>query len=250
MLSAKQSTSAAIGFLQHLRDQGRSPATCTQADVDDWLADGPTTRSLARTFVRWASAHHHLPPLDFPYRLARTEPIITQQQRLEHISRLLDPDTDLTADERAASLLLLLYGQPLTRIAGMRLQQLNLSGQAVTILITNDKLTIPAPFDEIFRQHVAELPHQTTSVHTDNEWLFPGRRPGMHLHQNSLMGKLRRAGIDLRGARNAALRALVLELPAPVIADALDYSYQVTDKHRRNAGTTFIDYVARRPTPL
>jgi len=108
--------------------------------------------------------------------------------------------------------------------------------------------TIPPPFDRVIREHLAALPHQTTSVHRENSWLFPGRRPGQHLHQSTLMNKLRDSGIDLRGARNASLRALVLELPAPVVADSLNYSYQVTDKHRQNAGATFTDYVSRRPT--
>lgn len=36
------------------------------------------------------------------------------------------------------------------------------------------------------------------------------------------MTQLREAGIDLRGARNATLRALVLEIPAPIVATHLD----------------------------
>lgn len=245
-LSAKQSTTVALAFLHHLRERGHSPATCTQDDIDDWLASGPTTRSLARTFVRWASDHRHLPPLKFPYRVPQTEPIITQQQRLEHITRLLDPAADLAPGERAAALLLLLYGQPIVRIASMRLQQLRTTGTVVTVSFTNDTLTIPAPFDQVILNHLAALPHQTTALHRENHWLFPGGRPGQHLNQTTLMNKLRDSGIDLRGARNASLRALVLELPAPVIADSMNYSYKVTEKHRQNAGAVFIDYVTKR----
>ncbi|MCU1527105.1 MAG: hypothetical protein JWP75_868 [Frondihabitans sp.] len=245
-LSAKQSTTVALNFLQHLRDRDRSPASCTQTDIDGWLGGGPTTRSLARTFVRWACSHGHLPPVDFPYRVAKTEPIITQEQRLQHITRLLDPTTDLGTDERAAALLLLLYGQPLARVAGMLLTQIRDVPPAMTISFTDDILAIPAPFDAVLRDHLSALPNQTTSAHRANEWLFPGRRPGQHIHQATLMNKLRDTGIDLRGARNAALRTLVLELPAPIVADSLNYSYQVTDKHRQNAGATFIDYVSKR----
>ncbi|WP_448388592.1 hypothetical protein [Microbacterium aurum] len=90
-LSAKQSTTVSLEFLQHVRAAGLSPTTCTQACVDEWLATGPTTRTLARGFVRWAIAHNHLPHLTFPYRVAKTEPVISQQQRLDHIARLLDP---------------------------------------------------------------------------------------------------------------------------------------------------------------
>ncbi|WP_259423516.1 hypothetical protein [Cnuibacter physcomitrellae] len=247
-LSAKQSTTVALEFLRYIRDRGHSPATCTQTDIDDWLI-GPTTRSLARGFVRWSVSHRHLPSLEFPYRVAKAEPIITQQQRLDHITRLLSPTNALDPDERAAALLLLLYGQPLVRIAQMRLHQLTATETAIIVAFTGDVLTIPSPFDRVIREHLAALPHQTTSAHRDNQWLFPGGRPGQHLHQGTLMNKLRNAGVDLRGARNASLRALVLELPAPVVADSLNYSYQVTDKHRQNTGATFADYVSRRPSP-
>ena len=245
-LAAKQSTTVALDFLAHVRRTGLSPATCTQACVDDWLATGPTTRSLARAFVRWAIAHRHIPSLTFPYRVAKTEPVITQQQRLEHIGRLIEPGDDLATDERAAALLLLLYAQPLTRIVGMQLVQVRDEHNALTVSFTDDALTIPGPFAQIIRNHLAALPNQNTSAHRDTPWLFPGRRPGQHLNQTTLMNKLRDAGIDLRGARNAAMRALVLELPAPVVADSLNYSYNVTDKHRRNAGATFLDYATRR----
>lgn len=245
-LAARQSTTVALEFLRHIRASGLTPATCTQACVDDWLATGPTTRSLARGFVRWASAHRHLHPVVFPYRVARTEPIITQQQRLEHIARLLVPDCTLATDERAAALLLLLYAQPLARIAGMRLDQICDEHGLLTVTFTGDALTIPTAFAVIMRDHLAALPNKNTAAHRDSPWLFPGRRPGQHLHQNTIMNKLRQAGIDLRGARNAALRALVLDLPAPVVADSLNYSYTVTDKHRRNAGATFLDYATLR----
>jgi hypothetical protein len=63
------------------------------------------------------------------------------------------------------------------------------------------------------------------------------------------MNLLRDAGIDLRGAKNASLRELVLQVPAPIVADSFDYSYKVTDQHRRNAGAQFIDYLTKRVDP-
>ena len=53
------------------------------------------------------------------------------------------------------------------------------------------------------------------SEHRDNAWLFPGGKPGQHVHQSTLMNLLRDAFID-RGAKNASLRALVLQMPAPI----------------------------------
>jgi hypothetical protein len=51
--TAKQELTVATQLLAFLAARGRSPATCRQADIDAWLASGPTTRSSARTFVRW-----------------------------------------------------------------------------------------------------------------------------------------------------------------------------------------------------
>ncbi|MET4783552.1 hypothetical protein [Glaciihabitans sp. UYNi722] len=35
--------------------------------------------------------------------------------------------------------------------------------------------------------------------------------------------------------------------PPQSAPDSLNYSYQVSDKHRQTAGATFIAYVSRRP---
>jgi integrase len=246
LLAARQSTSVALDFLRFLDEQNVDSTKCSQADIDRWLSTGPTTRSLARGFVRWASQHGHIRLVDFPYRLAKTAPIISQSQRIELLRRTLDPDARLTLSDRTAALLLLLYGQPLTRIAAMKLSQIALDMDSLTIRITDDVLAVPEPFANIFRQHLAALPNQNTAAHREQRWLFPGKQPGGHLNQTTIMNRLRDAGIDLRAAKNASMRALVLEIPAAIVADSFGYSYQVTDKHRRHSGATFSDYISKR----
>jgi hypothetical protein len=93
----------------------------------------------------------------------------------------------------------------------------------------------PAPLDLIFTDHSDDLPHQNTSAHTRETWLCPGLCPGQHVHQTTLMNRLRRNGIDLLRAKNAALRALVLEIPAPLVAGATFIDY-VTTRSNRSAG--------------
>ena len=244
-LSAKQSTSTAIGFLRHLRERGHTPSECVQADVDDWLTGGPTTRSLARTFVRWGVKNGHIASVEFPYRVAKTQPIITQQQRVQQRRTLLNTHVESATTEQVAGMLFLLYAQPLTRIARMRLSQVADAGDRLTVSITADELVVPPPFDEIVRAHLRDLPNTNTSAHRNSQWLFPGARPGEPMHQSTMMNKLRDRGIDLRGARNAALRTLVLEMPAPIVADSLGYSYNVTDRHRVAAGAVHTVYVGR-----
>jgi integrase len=246
LLSAKQSTTVALEFLRFLQQHAVTPRKCSQADIDRWLSTGPTTRSLARGFVRWASQHGHLPPVDFPYRLAKTAPIISQTQRMELLKQILEPGITLSPADRTAALLLLLFGQPLTRIAAMKLSQIAIETDSLTIRITDDVLAVPEPFASIVLQHLADLPNQNTSAHREQRWLFPGMKPGDHLNQTTIMNRLRDAGIDLRAAKNASMRALVLEIPAAIVADSFGYSYQVTEKHRSQSGATFTDYVNKR----
>ena len=73
-------------------------------------------------------------------------------------------------------------------------------------------------------------------------WLFPGYRPGEHLHPNTVMDRLRQLGIDLLGARNTALQELVSEVPTPVVAEMLGYSDQVVHRHAALASQPWAKY--------
>ncbi len=59
-----------------------------------------------------------------------------------------------------------------------------------------------------------------------------------------MMNRLRGLGIDLRGARNTALRALVRQVPAPIVATKLGYTPGVTSKHADLAAEPMSRYAA------
>jgi hypothetical protein len=63
---------AAVTLITWLRDHGTSLASCTQRDIDDWLATGPGTCYHARSFVTWASSRSHAGDVEIP-RPARNE---------------------------------------------------------------------------------------------------------------------------------------------------------------------------------
>ena len=58
------------------------------------------------------------------------------------------------------------------------------------------------------------------------------------------MSGLRDRGIDLLGARNAALRQLVLDMPPALAAAALGYSPETAEHHAAAAGQPWADYAA------
>lgn len=246
--AAKQDISVARDFLRHLSERGNLPSECRQADIDHWLATGPSTRSMARTFVRWAVRNRHLPLLEFPYRKAETRPVLDQNERLRLLRETLENE-DRPLHHRAAAVLLLLYAQPLTRIARMRADQISRTENGETVVVFDDQpVPIPQPFDEILQQHLANRPNMNTAANRASAWLFPGYRPGQHLHPGHLMTRLRSSGIHLLGARNATLRALVLTMPPPLAAQALGYSTQITEQHAKQAGNTWASYASYRPT--
>lgn len=142
---------------------------------------------------------------------------------------------DLFPSERGtlvSETLLLLYAQPVVKIAAMKSTDVILTPDGPRLSLGEEHpAPVPEPFASLLAKHLASRPNMRTGSSAGSEWLFPGYRPGRHIHPNTLMERLRELGIDLLGARNASLRALVKEVPAPLVAEMLGYSYQVTQKH-------------------
>ncbi|TCM40274.1 hypothetical protein [Kribbella sp. VKM Ac-2568] len=88
--SAKQEITETVKFLVWLHETyQRTAATCTQQDVDEWLATGPTTRSAIRTFFVVAKKARLNTAVTVQHRLAKTSPSLSQDQRRAWIHELL-----------------------------------------------------------------------------------------------------------------------------------------------------------------
>jgi hypothetical protein len=112
--------------LAWLRDRGITLADIGQADIDQWLRTGPSA-ILARDFLSWASSRGYCRRLEIPVLSRTTGAAISQDQRWALAARLLN-DTALDPMDRIAGCLLLLYGQPLSRIAAMTTSQVACRG--------------------------------------------------------------------------------------------------------------------------
>lgn len=241
--SAKQEITETIKFLTWLKlTHGRTAASCVQADVDTWLADGPTTRHAIRTFFVWAVKNRTCTNITIGFRQAKTVPLLTQAQRLAMLKACLTDNID-TLHYRVAATFLLLYAQPVVKIAAMKSTDVILTPDGLRLSLGDgDPAPVPEPFASLLTEHLASRPNMRTGSSSGSEWLFPGYRPGQHIHPNTLMERLREIGIELLGARNASLRALVKEVPAPLVAEMLGYSYQVTQKHAAAAAEPWSHY--------
>ncbi|MCZ1009009.1 hypothetical protein [Streptomyces lydicus] len=79
-------------------------------------------------------------------------------------------------------------------------------------------------------------------MNLSTHWLFPGRRPGQPMNPTTLLGSLRDLGVPAQRARTSAIRRLVLQAPAPVIAKALGYHDKTATRLVTEAGSTWSRY--------
>lgn len=159
-------------------------------------------------------------------------------------AKLLTGDSE-SLPYRVAGTLLLLYAQPLVKVAAIPMSKVLISPGGLSIELGVTASPIPEPFADLLKSHITNRPNLRTSG-ADSPWLFPGYRPGEHLHPNTLMSRLRWLGIKLLGARNAALRELVTQVPPPVVAEMLGYSDQVVHRHSELAAQPWGRYVIGR----
>ena len=251
--TAKQEITVAGQLLTHLHVNGIAAQQLQQADIDAWLAGGPSTRYTARTFVRWAGATRRLPALTFPHRKTRSSATIDQAQRLRLLNSCFQQHTAPVA-HRVAAILLLLYAQPVTRISRLRTADIADSGIDMAITFDTDAVPVPPPIAQLMRQHLASRPNMQTAANPTSPWLFPGLRAGQPLTADRMNHQLRHLGIPLRQARNSALRQLVQDMPPAVAARTLGYSQNIAEHHAEQAAVFFNSYTTahrhgREPGP-
>ncbi|MGB9305935.1 MAG: recombinase XerD [Mycobacterium sp.] len=247
---ARQDITEAIKFLTWLHNaHHRTAATCTQQDVDEWLASGPTTRSKVRNLFAWAKKSRLNRSVQVTHQQPPPSRSLTQQQRLAWLKELVGGDCDSLA-YRVAGILLLLYAQPLTKIAAMPTAAVTSTDGETRISLGQEPISVPKPFADMLHTHISNRPNlRTTGGVAATPWLFPSNRPGRHLDPQIIMKRLRGLGINLLGARNTALQSLVVEVPPPLVAELLGYCYTVTQRHAEIAAQPWARYVTspRRP---
>jgi hypothetical protein len=84
---------------------------------------------------------------------------------------------------------------------------------------------VPEPFASLLLRAVNERENMNTATNPAARWLFPGRRAGQPLNVETLRTCIRGLGIPSAATRVAAVRQLVLQAPAPVVATALGFCY-------------------------
>ncbi|MGH9087342.1 MAG: hypothetical protein ACRDYZ_04410 [Acidimicrobiales bacterium] len=221
---AKTRVNAAVSFLAFLDQRDRGLGHCTQADVDDWLADGPPSAHEVGDFLDWTASRKTTPRFEVPSRVHRGGPRTDDDTRFKLVRRLLvDESLDIT--DRVAGCLVLLYGQQLSRIASLRRDQVTVEADGSTrLLLGTTPIEVPPPLDQLIARLLDEHRHHTafSLPALPTPWLFPGLHPGRPFNANQLGTRLRRLGIEPQAGRRGALAHLAATMPAAVLARALD----------------------------
>jgi hypothetical protein len=205
-----------------------------------------TARRLTHAFLRWAMRNKLLVPVTIPHHNTQRPAPISQAQRLATIQRLLTDD-DLPLLTRIASTLTLLYAQPVTRILRLTIDDIVNHDGEVSIRLGDPPTPVPEPFAGLLLEHIDHRLNFTTATNHDARWLFPGRRGGQPMTPDTIETRFRHAGIPAPSGRTAALRRLVLQASAPVVAKMLGYTHDHTAGLVAEVGGTWTPLRGRRP---
>lgn len=157
---AREVLAEAARFLHALREHDLDLASCTQAELDAWLTHRTQARRLLPVFLTWAQQHHLLAALTHTaapaWQLGAVQPA---DQRWQLARKLLHDDT-LPAPDRVAGLLVLLYGQTLSRISRLRRADLEFTaeptGVVVHLRLGADAIHVGEPLATIVRGLLSE----------------------------------------------------------------------------------------------
>jgi hypothetical protein len=235
----------AQAFLGWLQERDHCLAEATQADLDGWHAThNDHRRRTLRAFLGWAMRTGHLPRLALPPLPVRRAAPITQHRRLELLGQVLSDD-HRPLRSRVAACLMLLFAQPATRIVRLTIDDITRAADGgVFIRFGEPPTSVPEPFATLLLQATARRDNLQTATNPGARWLFPGRRAGQPLNVNTLTELVRDLGIPALAGRTAALRQLVLQAPAPVVAQALGYHHNTTTRVATEAGTPWSRYAS------
>lgn len=235
----------AQAFLGWLQERDHCLAEATQADLDDWHAThNDHQRRTLRAFLGWAMRTGHLPRLALPPIPVRRAAPITQHRRLELLGQVLTDDHS-PLRSRVAACLMLLFAQPATRIVRLTIDDITRAENGQVFIRFGEPATpVPEPFATLLLQATTQRDNLQTATNPGARWLFPGRRAGQPLNVNTLTELVRDLGIPALAGRTAALRQLVLQAPAPIVAQALGYHHNTTTRVATEAGTPWSRYAA------
>ncbi len=183
-----------------------------------------------------------MPGLTIPSRSTPNPAPMGEFHRIAALGRLV-ADEDLPLRSRVAGSLVLLFAQPVARIVRLTIDDVLQDGDHTALRLGDPPTPVPQPLASLLLAYVADRPNMATATNPDSRWLFPGRRAGQPMQPEGLRVLLRKLDVPAQRGRVTAIRQLVLQLPAPVVAQALSY-HNSTTSIAAESGSPWSGYAA------
>ena len=244
-LRSKQNVTVAIDFLTWLHvEHDKTLATLTQAELDQWQAEGSSTRLFIGRFLSWAQ-HTREVAADLEVRSHRrgsatTLDITAQKNALD----LATSDMEIPARDRFAAILVLAFGQPIERVTTLTWEDISIDDDLIVIHL-GTPIALPDPLAQIVRDMRSQATPSNTAAHPNSNWVFPGSSPGQPMDPASLRNRLHELAPP-RAARLGTLQELAKSAPPAVVAEALAYTPQTIERHALSAA--YGHYIADKRT--
>ncbi|MEU0507584.1 hypothetical protein [Nocardia sp. NPDC005998] len=222
--------SQATRFLGWLAEHDLTLADCGQAAIDAWLVEhNAHARTSIRGFLLWCLANRLTRRFRLPTVVIGPASPMPQQQRIDLLGRLLtDPEPPLRS--RVAAAIVLLYAQPVSRVVRLAVDDVILADDQVLLNLGEPPTPVPGPVAHLLLTWIDQRTNMNTATNRASRWLFPGRRAGQPMDPSTLSDLINALGVPSRPGRVGSLHQHVLELPAPVVADALGYHHKTTTR--------------------
>jgi len=243
-LRSKQTVTVTIEFLNWLTYRDISIGDLSQADLDTWQAEGPSTREFAIRFLAWA-IKTKLVSADLtmtPHRRGTSSKMSFEDQQ-DAVAAITSNQPELNPRDTAAAILVLVFGQQIDRVVKLTWDEVVVSDELVTVTLGDIAIALPAPLDEPFRYLAGERDLANTAAHPATNWVFRGYVPGQHINPGHLRNRLK-AAFSTRAARLGTLQELTKLAPAAILASTLGYSPATIERHAVASAATYAQYVS------
>ena len=242
-LRAKQEVTVAIDLLNWLTDHSIKLSELQQSHLDVWQSEGPTTRRIAARFLKWAIKTKVAPSglTIVPHRRG-TSPRLAKTGQDEALKQVIHED-GLETRDRAAAILILVFGQQAENIARLTWNDVNITEELVTIQLGTIHIALPEPLAQPWRELAANPGHDLTASHPNSAWVFRGISPGRHINPGYLTTRLSKL-FKTRAARLGTLHELTKLAPVAIIAETLGYSPTTIERHATDSAAAYAQYVA------
>src|SRR5690625_4993946 len=185
------------------------------------------------------------PGASYPHPMSE-EPVIGPEEQLALARRLLHEPSSASVEDRAAACLLLLYAQPVAKIAALTTSDIEVRDGETYLRLGSEPVLLIPPLDVLVTALPVAKPFGAASRLADSRWLFTGKNAGTHLHPASLLRRMHQLGVTSRASRNTALLHLASTTPPAVFASLVGVSIGTATRWAGLAGASSWNRYATR----